>query len=359
MEWPTVGSADSVPDTMQAVTFREFGPPEVLRVVEMPTPTPGPGEVLVRVAAVSVGRLLDLVARSGRHPYAKFTFPHILGAEHAGVVAALGEGVPAVEVGDRVGVFQVVLPVQDEFTRRGRGDLSPHLQIIGTHRQGAYAQYCAVPAANVTRVGGDIDPAQVAALAGVGPVAVNQFDQAGGVGPDSRVIVQGASSGLGSTTALLAKHLGATVIATSRDQGKRARLRELGLEHVLDARQDGFVDQARAVFGGAGADIVVDNLGEPDIWTNGFDCLVPCGTVVSSGAFLGHVVPLNLQRLYTTGARVIGVRTGTPESAAALWTQVAAGFRTAVDRAFPLAEATAAHHYVEANENVGRVVLVP
>jgi NADPH:quinone reductase-like Zn-dependent oxidoreductase len=354
--WPAVAP---VPSTMRAVRVHEFGGPDVLRLDEIPVPEPAAGEVLVRVGAVSIGRLLDLVARSGKHPYAKYVLPHVLGAEHGGTVVALGEDVDSVAIGDHVGVFQLLFPVKDEYVRLGRGDVSPNAEILGTHRQGADAEYVVVPAENVTVVPDDIDPGMVAALAGVGPVAMNQFIQVGGIRPGMNVIVQGATSGLGSTTAMLAKHLGATVVVSSRHESKRARLRELGFEHVFDAIDEEFADQAREAFGGQGADVVVDNLGAPLVWQHGFDTLKPLGSVVSSGAFLGRTVPIDLQRLYSIGHKVIGVRTGTLESSAAMWEEVHLGFRTVFDRSFPLEEAAEAHRYVERNANVGRVVLVP
>lgn len=355
--WPQPDA--TVPATMRAVPFAAFGPPEVLVEAEVPTPEPAAGEVLVKVGAVSVGRLLDLAARAGTHPYAKFRMPHILGAEHGGTVVAVGTDVTRARVGDHVAVNQVILPVDDEFVRRGRGDLSPHLQILGVHRQGAYAQYCAVPEANVTVVPPGVDPAQTAALAGVGAVAVNQFTQAGGVEEGMNVLVPGATSGLGSTAALLARHLGANVVVTSRDAAKRDRLHELGFTHVLDATDDDFPAAVREAFGGRGADLIVDNLGSRSVWAHEFDALQPGGAIVSSGAFLREDLPFDLLRVYTYGYRIIGVRTCTPESVDELWRHAAAGFRSVVDRVFPLADAAEAHRYVEKSANVGRVALAP
>jgi NADPH:quinone reductase-like Zn-dependent oxidoreductase len=148
------------------------------------------------------------------------------------------------------------------------------------------------------------------------------------------------------------------VIVTSRDETKRARLAELGFDAVLQASAATFADDVRDVFDGQGADIVVDNLGDPVVWTHGMDALAPGGTMVSSGAFLGRTVPVDLQRLYSLGQRVIGVRSGNLTAARRLWAEAAAGFRSVVDRTFALTDAARAHEYVEASANVGRVALL-
>jgi len=352
--WPAVVP---VPSTMDALHVREFGGPEVLRMESIPVPEIGPGEVLVRVAAVSVGRLLDVVARAGRHPYVDIPLPHVFGGENAGTLAAVGDEVTDLAVGDHVAVLPGIVMGEDEMTRAGYYELSPNMRILGIHYQGADAEYVRVPAHTVFRVPDGVTPVEAVAVVAAGAIAMNQFDRAGGVGPESRVIVQGATSALGSTTALLARHLGAEVIVTSRHESKRARLHELGFEHVLDAIDGSFVETAREIFGGRGATVIVDNLGAPLIWDHGFEVLGPGGAVVSSGAFLGHHVTLDLQRLYSLGQRVIGVRTANLESSRRLWDEVGRGFRSIVDRVYPLAEAPAAHAYVESSGNVGRVAL--
>lgn len=352
-------SADlpATPATMQAVPLRRFGPPEVLALEDMPTPEPGPGEVLIRVEAVSVGRLLDIVARSGQHPYATFTFPHLLGAEHAGRVAAVGPGVSGSQIGDRVAVFPVVLAGEDDMTRAGYPELSPNVRIIGTHRPGAYAQYSVVPATNLLPLPDGMPAVEAVGVVLAAAVAMNQFDRAGGVGPGSRVVVQGATSALGSTTALLARHLGAEVLVTSRSADKRAQLGDLGFTHVADATAPTFTADVLEAFGGAPATLIVDNLGDGQIWQSSQAALGAGGVIVTSGAFLDRLVPLDLRRLYSLGQRVIGVRSGNLGSARKAWLEVAGGFRGIVDRTFDLADAAQAHRYVEAGGNVGRVAL--
>lgn len=353
--WPEAGP---IPTTMRAVTFREFGAPEVLTLDEVATPRPQDGELLIRVAAVAVGRTLDLAARAGLEPFASaVVFPHILGAEHSGTVAAVGRGVTGFAPGDHVATFPVYTAFEDDYTRSGYSEVSPGVRMIGTHRPGAYAEYVAVPAVNVRVAPDGVDPGEAVAVVLAGAVAMNQFVRVGGIHPGMRVVVPGATSALNSTTALLARHLGATVIVTSRDEGKRARLRELGFEHVLSAQDEDFADQVRTVFGGLGAELVVDNLGSEEIWRRCFDALAPGGAVVSSGAFLGLEMPINLRRLYLLSQRVVGVRTGNLASLDLAWAELAAGFRAVIDRTFPLEKAVQAHHYVASSENVGRVIL--
>ncbi len=134
---------------------------------------------------------------------------------------------------------------------------------------------------------------------------MNQLRQAG-LRKGDWVLVAGAASALGATTAELARHLGARVIGTSRAAWKRERLLAMGLEAALDPTAEGFVDEVRALTGVAGVAVAVDDLGDPDIFARLTDVLAPQGVLVSSGAFLGGTVPLNLARLYTLNQRILG-----------------------------------------------------
>jgi NADPH:quinone reductase-like Zn-dependent oxidoreductase len=352
--WPAV--PDAPPATMHAVVFTRFGGPEVLEVTEVPVPAVGAGEVLVRVAAVSVGRLLDLTARAGTHPYARFVLPHVLGAEHAGTVAAVGDGVREVKAGDQVAVFPVLTCGSCRACREGATEACPRLQIMGVHRPGAYAEYTVVPAANVHVLPAGLDPWTAAGLALAGPVAYNQLSQAG-LRPEDWVLVQGGSSALGSLTAALAVHLGARVIGTSRFAAKRERMLEIGMIAAVDSASPAFVEEVLALTGGAGVNIAVDNLGDERVFEETLAVLGTRGTVVTSGAFLGQKPRLDLMRLYSRCQRIIGVRTGNAASAAALWREVDRGFRPVVDRAFPARRAADAHRYLEQDSSMGRVVL--
>ncbi|MTD54753.1 zinc-binding dehydrogenase [Amycolatopsis sp. RM579] len=177
------------------------------------------------------------------------------------------------------------------------------------------------------------------------------------MGPGTRILVSGASSGLGSTTALLAKHLGATVVVTSRDEGKRARLRELGLDHVLDPQSSAYAEEVLAAFDGAQAEVIVDNLGVDNQWSTNLELLGPGGAVVSSGSLQGESVPVDLRQLYLKSQRIIGVRSGNLAALDRVWSEVRKGFRVAPDRLFALENIADAHAHIESEKNAGRVVV--
>ncbi|WP_433799874.1 quinone oxidoreductase family protein [Actinomycetospora sp. CA-084318] len=355
--WPTVSDRpDALPARMQAVGFDRFGDPDVLTLREVDTPDLGPGQVAIRVAAVSVGRLLDVSARAGTHPYAHIALPHVPGAEHAGTVAAVAADVTTLRVGDHVAVLPVLTCGECAACAAGATEACATARILGLHVPGAYAEYTVVPAGNAFVVPEGVGPEQAAALALAGPVAQNQFDEAG-LAPGEWVLVHGASSALGSLTAALALHRGARVIATSRSQDKRVRLEALGAAAVLDPLAPDFADRVREATGGAGVDLVVDDLGHPDIWNATMEVLAVRGRVVTSGAFLGGRVELDLLRLYSRSQRIVGVRSGNARSARRLWAAVAEGFRPLLDRSYPVTAAAEAHRHLEDSANTGRVVL--
>lgn len=352
--WPELAS---VPQSMRAVVFEEFGGPEVLHVADLPVPKIGPDDILVRVAAVSIGRLLDLNARQGTNPFADFRFPHVLGAEHAGTVVEVGANVFSVQVDDHVAVFPVVTCGACVDCRIGHSEACGKLTIIGVHRAGAYAEYAVSPAVNARVVPAGISPADAAGLALAGPVAQNQL-LAASFEPGQWVLVQGGGSSLGLVTALLAQHCGARVIATSRSADKRAKLLQLGLQAALDPTTPDFVSQVLGLTDGHGVDVAIDDLGEPAIWNKTMSALATRGTVVSSGAFLGAGgVHLDLRTVYMRSQKIVGVRTGNAVSMDLLWKAVADGFTPTVDNTFPAAQASEAHRYMESDANMGRVVL--
>ncbi len=362
---------------MKAMVMREFGGPDVLEVRDVAVRSPGPGEALIQVSAVSVGRLLDIAARAGKLPFARIEVPHVLGAEHVGVVAELGPAQPATDtdtdtgtdtgldpiaVGDRVAVFPVVSDGTCPMCLAGHEEACPNLEIIGIHRQGAYAAYTTVPVRQLHRVPADISDVQACALTLAGPVSRRQLDAAD-VQPGAWVLVQAAGSALGACAAMLAAFGGARVVGTTRHEDKLPALRRLdvggrpALEAALNWQSPTFVDDVLAMTGGRGVDVVIDNIGDPAMFLTSTAVLASGGVLVSSGAFAGGSVTVDLQRLYLRNQRILGVRTGNRDSVRRFWADVARGFRTVVDTTYPVTQAAQAHRYVEQQSRIGRVVL--
>jgi len=152
------------------------------------------------------------------------------------------------------------------------------------------------------------------------------------------------------------QHLGARIIATSRSEEKREVLRRLGVEHVLNSADPDLPTAVHALTEG-GADLVVDNIGDPDLWRSSIASLKDGGRVVTSGAKFGGEVPLNVRDLYTRNLSVLGVRTYNPPAADRLWELVEEGLRPVISEVFPMESVRDAHRLIENQENVGRVVL--
>jgi L-gulonate 5-dehydrogenase len=341
---------------MKAAVIHEFGPADVLKIEDVHAPKPAPGEVLVRVHAVRVGGLLDIGTRAGRNPFARLTFPHILGADFAGDVVEMGDGVTSLKPGARVAVSPFEACGRCPACLAGRDYGCPSAQLVGVHRQGSYAELISVPEKVVRRIPSGTSYEQGAALALSGPVAFTQFSVVGLKAGDW-VLVTAAASGLGLVTSLVAKALGARVIATSRKDWKRNMLSKRGFDAVLDTDDDAFSNQVGEITGGQGVAIAVDNTSSATMFPKVSAALGRLGVIVSSGAQVAEPVPLDLRSLYLKSQSIIGIRTHTQAALDGFWQLAADGLETLVDRTFPLDEVGDAHRYVEAEKNFGRVVL--
>lgn len=341
---------------MKAAVIHEFGPADVLRIEDATEPKLAAGEVLVRVHAVRVGGLLDIGTRAGRNPFARLTFPHILGSDFAGEVVETGDGVSDLKAGDRVAVSPFVPCGKCHACIVGRTDGCSNAQLIGVHRQGSYAELVSAPAKVVRRIPDQLSYEQAAALALSGPVAFTQMKLAG-LNTGDWVIVTAAASGLGLVTSLVAQTLGGRVIASSRKEWKRDVLRGHGFEAVLNTDDDAFVDQVKELTGGRGVAIAIDNTASTSMFTKLCASLDRLGVIVCSGALAAETVPLDLRSMYLKSQSVIGIRTHTEAALDGFWSLVQRGIETRIDRTFPLDDVADAHRYVEAEKNFGRVLL--
>jgi zinc-binding alcohol dehydrogenase/oxidoreductase len=324
---------------MRAIRIHEDGGPEVLRYEEVADPVPAPGEVLIRLRAASLNHL-DLWVRQGRPSVPK---PRILGADGAGLVEALGEGVGGFEPRDRV----VINPGLAHGSR---------ITVLGEHTDGTHAELVAVPAENVYRVPDVLGFEEAAAFPLVFLTAYRMLVRKAQLAKDEWVLVWGAGGGVGTAAFSIAKALGARTIVTSSSGDKLARLRELGADAVLDHSEADVAAEVKGLTGG-GADVVIEHVGEAT-WQASLQAARSGGRVVVCGATSGPNPPASLHRVWWKELTIYGSTMGTKEDFEGAYELVASGrARPIVDRVFPLAEARAAHERLERGDQLGKIVL--
>src|SRR5258706_3185309 len=313
---------------MKAVVIREFGGPEVMRLEEVPAPVPGPGEVVIRVHAVSVNRTLDLVVRSGKYAV-PVTLPHVLGVDPSGVVSAVGPGVTARKVGDRVVTLQfVVPPAANSFP-----------VILGLHVWGGYAQYVKVPVACTHPVPDGVEFTVATVVARHAPVAFSMLRDIAGLKSGDWVLVMGASGGLGSAGIQVAKYLGARVIAAAGADERVKAAVALGADAGINYRAQNLTEEAMRITGKRAVAVVFETIGAPDLFPGAFAALARGGRLVTAGGHGGGTVPLDVKQLYLNQNTIIGSfrRIMPPDPELALSASAACRYLELLDRLLTLA----------------------
>jgi NADPH:quinone reductase-like Zn-dependent oxidoreductase len=335
---------------MKAVVIREFGPPEVMRLEEVPTPVAGPGEVVVRVHAVSVNRTLDLVVRSGKYAM-PVSLPHVLGVDPSGVISAVGPGVSARKVGDRVATLQFLRPPTPT---------SPPA-IIGVHGWGGYAEYIKVPAEMTQPIPEGVDFATATVVARHAPTAFSMLRDDAKLKAGEWILVMGASGGLGAAGIQVAKYTGAKVIAAAGTDARVKAAVDLGADAGVNYRVQDLTGEVKRITGGQGVNVVFENIGDPDLFPKAFASLARGGRLITAGGHGGGTVPLDVKRLYLFQHTIIGTFGKVLASDVELGLKAAAEgrWRVLIDRVLPLAEAAKAHRVVDERSGIGKVILQP
>jgi NADPH:quinone reductase-like Zn-dependent oxidoreductase len=323
---------------VKAIRIHEDGGPEVLRYEDAPDPSPAPGEVLVRLAAASLNHL-DIWTRMGLPSVPK---PRILGADGAGTVEGLGDGVNGLSPGEAV----LINPGLDD----GR-------HIVGEHCDGTHAELVAVPAGYVHRKPEHLSFLEAAAFPLTWQTAYRMLVTRAGLREGEWVLCWGVGSGVGSGAFQIAKALGARVVVTSSSDAKLERARELGADAAVNHGTGDVVAEVKAATQGHGIDVVVEHVGEAT-WKTSLAVAAEGGRIAVCGATSGPNPPAALHRVWWKQLSILGSTMATRADFAALL-ELMEEKRLAplVDRVFPLAETEEAHRYLESGQQLGKVVL--
>jgi NADPH:quinone reductase len=323
---------------VHVIEIREPGGPEVLVLAERPLPVPGPGEVVIKVAAAGVNRP-DVAQRQGKYPPPPGA-SDIPGLEVAGAITAIGSDVREWSVGDRVCAL-----------------------LTG----GGYAEYCAAPAPQCLPIPPRLSEIEAAAIPETFfTVWTNVFER-GRLASGESLLVQGGASGIGTTAIQLAHARGARVFATAGSAEKCAACVRLGAERAINYHEEDFVAIARAATDGRGVDVILDMVGG-DYFPRHLDLLAPDGRLVQIATLGGPkaqiFLPAVMQRRLTITGSTLRARSVAEKGAIAarlraeVWPLLDAGrVRPVLFKTFPLREAAAAHRLMESGAHIGKIVL--
>ena len=323
---------------MHAVVISEPGDPEVLQWTEVPDPSPGPGEVLVEVAAAGVNRA-DLMQRQGLYPPPAGAPPYP-GLECSGTVAALGDGVSGWHVGQ---------------------------QVCALLSGGGYAEQVAVPAGQLLPVPKGVTLIEAAALPETACTVYSNVFLTAGLAAGQTLLVHGGGSGIGTMAIQLAKHAGARIAVTAGSQEKLDVCRALGADITINYREEDFVDSLMAATDGYGADVILDIVGAAYLARN-IAALAPDGRIANIGMQRGSKAELDFGALMAKRGAIssTSLRARPKEQKASIvaavtenvWPAVKAGLiRPVIDTELPMQQAAQAHRIMAESTHTGKILL--
>ena len=344
---------------MRACVLAATGGLDHLQIIDVPdAPAPQAGEVRVAIRAAALNHL-DLFVAEGL-PGGAARFPHIVGADGAGIVETVGPGVTNVQPGDRVLINPGISDYSCEFCRAGEHSLCVSYRMLGEHLPGTMAELVTVPAQNVVR-GPDLSPAlswaEAAAFSLVTLTAWRMVVTRAQLKAGETALIWGIGGGVSLTAMRITKLMGGRVIVTSSDDAKLAAARQLGADVTLNHRTQKVAQEVRALTNKRGVDVVVENVGAAT-WDDSLRCLRRGGRLVTCGATSGPQANLDLRRLFWHHWSILGSTMGNAAEYAEIVRRLGQGeLRPVVDRVYPLERAREAFERLAKGEQLGKVVV--
>lgn len=326
-----------------------------LRLVEIPSPPPpGPGEVQVRVRAVGLNHI-DVWGFRGM-AFVRRKLPVVVGAEAAGEIVAVGEGVPSARAGQRVALYGALTCGRCRACLEGRDNLCENVGgIMGFHLDGFSRELVNMPARLTVPVPDGVS-FEEAACAGIafGTVQHMLFDNAL-LRPGESILIHAGGSGIGTAAILMAKAIGCTVYATVGDDEKGAKVRALGADHVVNYRTERFEGEVRKLTKRRGVDVVFEHVGA-ETWAGSLLCLKRGGRLVTCGSTSGVSASINLMQLFQQQYRITGSFGCRIANITDSLAKMQGGLKPVIDEVLPLAEFTRGLEKLETRRVFGKVI---
>ena len=342
---------------MKAVIFHEYGSVDKLRYEEVPTPSTGRDDILIRVEACALNHL-DIWARTGLEPR-RVSLPHISGSDISGEVANMGEPSSDLAVGQRVTVSPGMSDWQCEFCLSGEDNMCRNYKIIGYDVNGGYAEYVSVPKENVIEVPKGISFDELAAFPLTYLTAWHMLVTKAEIKTGQKVLVLAAGSGVGAAAIQICKLFGAKVITTVGAEWKAKKAKEIGADEVINRKEQDIVTEVKRLTDRTGVDVVVEHVGT-STWSSSLQSLTYGGKLAICGATSGYLGETDLRYIYRRSLTIYGTYMGTKaELIEVLRFFVQGKLRPMVDSKFPLERAAEAQRKMEESGHFGKIILNP
>jgi NADPH:quinone reductase-like Zn-dependent oxidoreductase len=340
---------------MKAIVFHQHGAPDVLKYEHAPDPVPRHNEVLVRVKACALNHL-DLWVRRGL-PNVPILLPHIPGSDVAGEIAQVGMDVTTVRVGQKVVLAPLVSCGKCAACVAGLDNCCRQATNLGYLIDGGCAEYVRAPEVNCLPYPENLSFEETASIPLVFQTAWHMLVGRAELQPGEDILILGAGSGVGIAAIQIAKFFGAQVLATAGTDEKLQKARRLGADHLINHKTQKIRDEVRRITNKRGVDVVFEHVGTAT-WEDSLASLALGGRLVTCGATTGYDAKVDLRFLFSRQLSLLGSYMGVKSELHTVLKLVAAGrLKPVVDRVFPLAEAAAAHSYLESGSQFGKVVL--
>ena len=344
---------------MRACVLTATGGIDKLEITDVPdAPAPQAGQVRVAIRAAALNHL-DLFVADGL-PGTVRSFPHIVGADGAGLVETVGPGVRSVQPGDRVLINPGISDYSCEFCRAGEHSLCVNFRLLGEHLPGTAAELITVPAHNVARIPSlspELTWAEAAAFSLVTLTAWRMLVTRAQLKSGETVLIWGIGGGVSLAALRIAKLHGARAIVTSSNDAKLDAARRLGADVTLNYRTQKISQEVRAITNKRGVDVVVENAGAAS-WDESLRSLRRGGRLVTCGATTGPHVSLDLRRLFWHHWSILGSTMGNAAEYTEIVRRLEQGeLRPIVDRVYPMAQTRQAFERLARGEQLGKVVV--
>lgn len=340
---------------MKAILLKDHGGPEKLKFGNYPTPIPKSGFVLVKLKVSALNRM-DVWVREGWKGL-KLNYPHILGADGAGEVVALGKGVNLIKVEDRVVINANLADSICKYCLDGKENQCVNWQLLGESTNGTYAEYVSVPERNLVVIPDHISFSEAAASSLVYLTAWHSLITKGKLKAGEKILIVGASGGVNTASIQIAKLAGAEVIVIGSNEKKLSLADSLGADLLIDRGiTENWSKEIYKITNKQGVDVVVDNVGST--YQHSMRSVRKGGRILTVGNTGGPIFQFDNRYMFGKHITLIGTTMGTINDFHKVMSLIFTGkLSPVIDNTFPLCDAAEAHKYLDSGSQMGKVLL--